>query len=149
MFEMGQDRLRQFVGKSLEMLNELKVKFDELETRKIFHGYWDCITDVKGCIPESRKGASMNLVSNEVYIFGGFSRDTYNDMKVFDLTTNKWREVDTSAMRVIPDPRVSHTMVNYNNSLVLFGGGGRYMPNLKMMPSYNDIWKFDTERIMW
>ena len=23
------------------------------------------------------------------------------------------------------------------------------MPNLKMMPSYNDIWKFDTERTMW
>ena len=85
MFEMGQDRLRQFVGRSIELLNELKVKFDELEKRQIFHGYWDCITDVKGCIPESRKGSSMNLVSNEVYVFGGFSRDTYNDMKVFDL----------------------------------------------------------------
>lgn len=91
----------------------------------------------------------MNLVGNELYIFGGFSRDTYNDLKVFDFFTSKWIEVETSAMRVIPEPRVSHTMVTYHNSLLLFGGGGAYIQNLHMMPSFNDIWMFDTERMLW
>ena len=91
----------------------------------------------------------MNLIGNEIYVFGGFSRDTYNDLKVFDMGTTRWREVDTSAMRVIPDPRVSHTMVNYNDKMILFGGGGPYLPNLHMMPSFNDIWMFETHNLMW
>ena len=115
----------------------------------MFHGYWDSIQDTKGGIPESRKGTTMNLVGNELYIFGGFSRGTYNDLKILNLNTNKWREVDTAQMRVIPDPRVSHTMVNYENKLVLFGGGGVFLKQLEMMPSYNDIWMFETDRMMW
>ena len=39
--------------------------------------------------------------------------------------------------------------MNYGSKLVLFGGGGAYMPNLHMMPSYNDIWMFDTDRVSW
>ena len=62
----------------------------------MFHGYWDCIIDSKGGIPESRKGTTMNLVGNELYIFGGFSRDTYNDLKILNLSSNRWREVDTA-----------------------------------------------------
>lgn len=91
----------------------------------------------------------MNLIGNEIYVFGGFSRDTYNDLKVFDMGTTRWREVDTSTMRVIPDPRVSHTMVNYNDKMILFGGGGPYLANLHMMPSFNDIWMFETHNLMW
>ena len=115
----------------------------------MYHGYWDCIHDVKGCLPEARKGCTINLVNNDLFVFGGFSRDTYNDIKVFDTVTSKWREVETSAMRVIPDHRVSHTMITYHNSLILFGGGGAYMANLHMMPSYNDIWKFETDLMVW
>ena len=129
-------------GEGASLLEELRSKMDLLKVKGMHHGYWDCINDVKGCLPESRKGNSMNVVGNELYIFGGFSRDTYNDLKIFDIFSSKWREVETSTMRVIPEPRVSHTMVNYHNSLILFGGGGAYMPNLHMMPSFNDIWMF-------
>lgn len=120
-----------------------------LKEKRMNFGYWDCISDIKGCLPESRKGASLNLVGNELYIFGGFSRVTYDDLKIFDIFSSKWREVETSTMRVIPEPRVSHTMVNYNTSLILFGGGGAYIPKLHMMPSFNDIWMFETERMHW
>ena len=131
------------------MIEEFKAQMDQLKDKKMYHGYWDCIHDVKGCLPESRKGASMNLIGNEIYIFGGFSINTYQDMKVFDIFSSRWREVETSAMRVIPEPRVSHTMVKYNNALILFGGCGAYMPNLQMMPSFNDIWMFDTDSMNW
>jgi len=94
-------------------MEELKHKMDQLGDKRIFHGYWDCLNEVKGCLPESRKGSTMNMIDNQCYIFGGFSRDTYNDLKVFDVFMNKWNTVETSSMRVIPDPRVSHTMVTY------------------------------------
>jgi N-acetylneuraminic acid mutarotase len=51
------------------------------------------INESKGSLPEARKGATMNIINNQLYVFGGFSRDTFNDLKVFDLTTNKWNDV--------------------------------------------------------
>ena len=135
--------------KGYELVEELKLMMTLLRNKRIYHGYWDAINDVHGCLPESRKGASMNLVNNEIYVFGGFSRDTYNDLKCFNINTSKWREVQPKTSRAIPDPRVSHTMVNFQNKMVLFGGGGAYMPNLHMMPSFNDIWCFDTDKDTW
>ena len=40
-------------------------------------------------------------------------------------------------------------MVTYNNKMVLFGGAGAYIPNLHMMPCFNDIWMFDTDNKKW
>lgn len=90
----------------------------------------------------------MNLVNSEIYVFGGFSRDIYNDLKVLSIRDNHWRDVHTES-RVIPDPRNCHTMVNYGNKLVLFGGGGAYMPNLHMIPCFNDIWFYETDQNLW
>ena len=139
----------QLLGKGgHEIIDELRTMMTKLRNRRIQHGYWDAINETSGCLPESRKGATMNMINNEIYIFGGFSRDTYNDLKVLNISHNHWREVHTQS-RVLPDPRNCHTMINYGKKLVLFGGGGAYMPNLHMMPSYNDIWMFDTDKITW
>jgi len=40
-------------------------------------------------------------------------------------------------------------MVTYHEKLILFGGAGAYMPNLHMMPSFNDIWMFETNHNKW
>lgn len=40
-------------------------------------------------------------------------------------------------------------MVTYNENLFLFGGGGAFIKNLHMRPSFNDIWMFDTRRCAW
>lgn len=85
------------------------------------------------------------MIKNQLYVFGGFARNTYNDLKIYDLTMNRWEAAKTEASRVIPDPRVSHTMCTYNSKLILFGGAGAYLKNLHMMPSYNDIWELDTQ----
>lgn len=117
---------------------------DQLSEKQIFHGYWDCLQETSGCLPEARKGTSINIIKNQLYVFGGFARNTFNDLKIFDMTMNRWEEAKTEASRVIPDPRVSHTMTSYNDKLILFGGAGAYLKNLHMMPSYNDIWELDT-----
>ena len=79
------------LGSAANLTKEISLMYELLNERKIYHGYWDCIHDVKGCIPASRKGASMNFIENEIYIFGGFSRDTYNDLKVLNLDSCRWR----------------------------------------------------------
>ena len=40
-------------------------------------------------------------------------------------------------------------MVQIDNNLGLFGGGGVYMSKLKMRSSFNDIWVFDTSILKW
>merc|ERR1712176_501155 len=141
--------MKQQLGPAAEIVLEHKKQYGMLSEKQIFHGYWDCITDVRGCLPEARKGATMNMLNSQIYIFGGFSRDTFSDLKVFDLTLSKWSEVDPSRMRYVPDARVSHSMTSYKSNLILFGGAGAYMPNLHMMPSFNDLWQFDTTSMVW
>ena len=68
-----------------DIVEELRTMLTHLRNRRIYHGYWDTINETSGCLPESRKGASMNMINNEIYIFGGFSRDTYNDLKVLNI----------------------------------------------------------------
>ena len=101
------------MSQGYELVDEFRLILTLLRNKRLYHGYWDAINETSGSLPESRKGASMNLCNNEIYIFGGFSRDTYNDLKVFNLNTNHWREIEASNSRVVPDARVSHTMVNY------------------------------------
>ena len=40
-------------------------------------------------------------------------------------------------------------MCNYGAKLVLFAGCGAYMKNLKIRPSLNDLWTFDTVLEKW
>lgn len=114
----------------------------------MYHGYWDTYIESKGCLPESRKGASLNLLGNKLYLFGGMSRQTFGDMKIFDIDSRIWSIVP-SQQKKEPDARLYHTMMPYNSKFILFGGGSEYMPNLKMRTSFNDIWLFCTWRHEW
>ena len=82
----------------LNLMVELKTMTDELLQRKLFHGFWDCATDDKGSIPDSREGAAMAMVENTIYLFGGFSREIYNDTRSYDLDSRTW-----SAVEAIPE----------------------------------------------
>ena len=74
----------------MNLMVELKTMTDELLQRKLFHGFWDCATDDKGSIPDSREGAAIAMVDNTIYLFGGFSREIYNDTRLYDVDTRTW-----------------------------------------------------------
>ena len=93
LLDIGFDTVKQQIGLGSDLVEELKHKMEELGQKKIFHCYWDILNESKGCLPEARKGATMNMINNQLYVFGGFSRDTFNDLKVFDLTVCKWQDV--------------------------------------------------------
>ena len=132
----------------MNLMYEMKQNFDDLMSKSIYHGYWETINENKGCLPDARKGATMNMIGSSIYVFGGLSRETYNDIKIFELDHRKWKAVSYEGMKV-PEARIHHSMVNFDNNLALFGGGGAYMSKLKMRSSYNDIWVFDTRQLRW
>ena len=76
--------LSQLTEKDLHLMMELKTTTDALLARKLLHGYWDCVTDAKGALPDSREGSTMAMVGETVYVFGGFSRDIYNDTRAYN-----------------------------------------------------------------
>ena len=128
---------------------ELKTTTDLLLARRLLHGYWDCVTEAKGALPDSREGTAMAMVDSTIYVFGGFSREIYNDTRAFDVDTKTWRVVKYETGSRVPDKRQNHTLVAYDDRLILFGGSGPYMASVKMRASYNDVWTFDTKKWEW
>jgi hypothetical protein len=49
----------------------------------------------------------------------------------------KWRLINIPYGK--PMERFSHTMVPFENKLVVFGGAGSYVKTIKMRLSFNDI----------
>lgn len=95
---------------------------------------------------------------NNLYLFGGFSRDIFNDIRVLDMNTLKWRLIHSTsqhskatytAQQYVPSERFSHSMVKYQDKLVVFGGAGQYIPSIKMRVGFNDIQIFDLSNELW
>ena len=128
---------------------ELKRMTDMLLSRKMLVGYWDSIADTRGCLPDSREGSTVAMVGSTIYVFGGFSRDIYNDTRAYDQGTKTWKLIQYEPGQRVPDKRQNHTMIAYDNKLILFGGSGPYMPSVKMRASYNDLWSFNTTTEQW
>ena len=93
LLNLTKEHLQAVMSKGFELVDEFRLTLTLLRNKRIYHGYWDAVGETIGCIPESRKGASMNLCKNEIYVFGGFSSDTFNDLKVFNMNQNRWRQI--------------------------------------------------------
>lgn len=50
----------------------------------MLYGQWSIQTH-QGAIPDSREGATACMIDNYLYLFGGFSRDLFKDVRVFDV----------------------------------------------------------------
>ena len=132
----------QLTEQDLNLMLELKTMSDKLVARQLLHGYWDSITEAKGPLPDSRESSAMAMVDDTIYVFGGFSREIYNDTRAYDMSCRTWRPIKYEPGERVPDKRQNHTMVTYDSKLYLFGGSGPYMPSVKMRASYNDTWAF-------
>ena len=53
-------------------------------------GLWEC-NYALGNMPHSREGGSGCLIGDDLYIFGGFSRDLFGDLRVLNTDINKWK----------------------------------------------------------
>jgi hypothetical protein len=77
-------------------------------------------------IPCPRAGATLCVVNDVAYLFGGCRvSTTFNDLWKFDLSETGdilWQQVTTSGLA--PTPRVGHSMLTIGNRLIIQGGRG-------------------------
>lgn len=109
----------------------------------MLYGLWEVAQHNTGSMPDAREGAAACVLGNNFYMFGGFSRGIFNDMRVLDTQKMKWKLI--AAMNGEPAARFSHSMVAYKNKLYIFGGAGAYVSSIKMRLSFNDLLIFDTK----
>lgn len=74
--------------------------------------------------PCARSGHAACLANGEMYVFGGKNDDgdKMNDLWKFDYTNQTWTEIHTDPEGFKPEPRSGHTMNDYGDFLVVFGG---------------------------
>ncbi|KAI8381559.1 uncharacterized protein BYT42DRAFT_604484 [Radiomyces spectabilis] len=106
-----------------------------------------------GQIPTPLVGASMTVVDDRIFVFGGrlvSSRKMSNHLYVLDLTTNVWtKHVPSPDSDKPPKPRYFHSASVYKNLLIIFGGMGHSRISAEGLCVLDDICIFDIETMSW
>lgn len=97
--------------------------------------------------PEAREGASLVVVNRKMYLFGGRCRMLFNDVKMLDCETLKWKaQKPRLSLEGPPEPRVNHTAVAYKNLMVVYGGGDRFNDLLQFRNCFQLLHCYDTSK---
>ena len=95
--------------------------------------------------PEAREGGTLTAVQGKLYLFGGRCRKLFNDVKVLDTGTMRWEEPKLqSSLGALPEPRVNHTTVAFQHSLVVYGGCERFNDILQIRNCFPLVHLYDT-----
>jgi len=101
----------------------------------------------EGHRPETREGCTLTAVEGKLYLFGGRCRKLFNDIKVLDPMTLRWEEPALqSTIGGLPEPRVNHTTVMFENSLVVYGGCERFNDILQIRNCFHLVHFYDTRK---
>ena len=110
------------------MMRSLRTLSDSLYSNKLMYGFWDTVGECTGTHPDAREGHGMAIVNNQLYVFGGFARNLFNDMKVLNLETKHWTHLMHKEGTFWPKLRTQFSMCQFGEDLYVFGGLG---PSLK------------------
>lgn len=89
-----------------------------------------------------RLGESYTQVSEKFYIFGGFYKNTFNELSVLEMTNSVYTISSLISSYVYPPLRCNHSLKQINNQLYLFGGLGE-------QGYLSDLWKFQMDTEIW
>lgn len=109
-------------------------------------GFW---RQIQGDIrrPESREGAEIVAIGQKLYLLGGASRGIFNDLWVFFPQNWKWIKGETWGIQA--EPRMGHSAVAYNSSIVVFGGVTAYNRGSHSRECLNTVKTLRTEGLEW
>ena len=93
--------------------------------------------------PSARVGHSACVMSEDLYIFGGYSVESgnMNDIWVFNREAGTWSEIELDSASPVPAPRSGSSIVAPDPTgtvFILFGGDGK-----------DDVWDFDVKTAVW
>jgi hypothetical protein len=74
--------------KEMDLIDKMIECRKVLERNDMMSAQWEFLETV-GPTPGSREGCSGIVIGNHLYLYGGFSRDLYNDMRKIDLTRER------------------------------------------------------------
>jgi len=104
--------------------------------------------------PKYRDFHTATAIGKKIYVFGGrcspimfhVLREEFYDNKVvcFDTETGVWTKPDLTPEGGVPEGRRSHSALNLNGNLVVFGGF-----NSKTNKHKNDLWMFRPDKNLW
>eukprot|EP00760_Papus_ankaliazontas_P035525 PhM_4_TR7860/c0_g1_i1/m.66161 len=91
--------------------------------------------------PEARDSAQLCVLGSVPYMVAGWGETTFhNDVWTISAgASRQWVSVSTDILA--PQPRALHSMVAMGNLIYMAFGSGRV--------DYNDIWTFDTDKLVW
>jgi N-acetylneuraminic acid mutarotase len=97
-------------------------------------------------ISKSRWGHSCSVVSNKIYLIGGFDHTSmYNDVNIYDFENHKIIKVDDKNKKF--SHRAGHSASTVEKKIFLFGG--QVYRDRKGYDFKNDLHVFDTESNTW
>eukprot|EP01080_Neovahlkampfia_damariscottae_P007201 gene7201-11517_t len=92
----------------------------------------------KGNSPQVYRHAVASI-GDQIYLYGGDNFGAQSTLFKFDTSKNQWNLVVLENYDVTPGHRFAHTLVNFNNSLYLFGGYNGFERNSPI----NEIYKLN------
>jgi N-acetylneuraminic acid mutarotase len=122
----------------------------KLDDKVINIGIWNQVS-VYGATPPSREGSAGCLAMNNLFVFGGFSQDLWDDLRQLDLHDNVVTNVHLKYnCQDVPCARYFHTMDSFlNRYLFVFGGASSIIKSINMRLCLNDMHKFDVLDKKW
>ena len=122
----GIDYKQDFDDEENELINEYEKLRNRQARKEIVQGFWKTLDSILGSAPSSKEGTTIIYDNSKLYLFGGFAREVYNDMKILDINKKKWHTVVPETIYEAPVARYGYSMVSYQNYLLLFGGAGAF-----------------------
>ena len=74
---------------------------------------------VKAFKPTSRSMFTINIINNNIYLFGGLNANSNNDIWKFSIIDHSWFKIPSKEP---PVPRYNHTSVTMGEEIVIYGG---------------------------
>jgi N-acetylneuraminic acid mutarotase len=94
----------------------------------------------EGKIPQARAGHSMCTLNSSIYLFGGYAGSVgfLSDVYKLDADTLRWESQKPIGDK-LPDGRLQHSMVLFDQRMLIFGGTGNKVV-------FNDLWTWNCPR---
>ncbi|XP_067125746.1 attractin-like protein 1 [Centruroides vittatus] len=108
---------------------------------KIENGWWEEV--ITNTVMQGRALHQSVVVKDSMWIIGGenFNHDIFQDIIMFNFTTNTWEIVEVTSNK--PANRYGHSVIAFEDCLYMYGGM-LYNGTVK-----NELWKFDIQNKFW
>ena len=71
-----------------DIINEYYSCFKKLEAKQMPKGVWE-VKHCVGSVPDSRESTSMVVIGREVYLYGGYGRELFDDIRILTCNPNQ------------------------------------------------------------